>query len=80
MQRMLLTCVTNGWPIENYLDPAHPLQVAIKKELEALAGETNYADIHRWLWCSAISDFSSWIGARHSRHHNFNRACASICA
>ena len=37
---MLLTCVTNGWPIENYLDPAHPLQVAIKAELEALAGET----------------------------------------
>ncbi len=37
---MLLTCVTNGWPIENYLDPAHPLQVAVKKELEALAGET----------------------------------------
>ena len=36
---MLLTCVTNGWPIENYLDPAHPLQVAIKSELEALAGE-----------------------------------------
>ena len=37
---MLLTCVTNGWPIENYLDPAHPLQVAIKSELEVLAGET----------------------------------------
>jgi L-asparaginase II len=37
---MLLTCVTNGWPIESYLDPAHPLQVAIKAELEALAGET----------------------------------------
>jgi L-asparaginase II len=37
---MLLTCVTNGWPIEYYLDPAHPLQVAIKAELEALAGET----------------------------------------
>jgi L-asparaginase II len=37
---MLLTCVTNGWPIENYLDPTHPLQVAIKAELEALAGET----------------------------------------
>ena len=36
---MLLTCVTNGWPIENYLDPAHPLQIAIKAELEALAGE-----------------------------------------
>lgn len=37
---MLLTCVTNGWPIESYLDPAHPLQVAIKKELETLAGES----------------------------------------
>ncbi|CAN2172197.1 AnsA L-asparaginase II [Candidatus Nanopelagicaceae bacterium] len=37
---MLLTCVTNRWPIENYLDQAHPLQVAIKAELEALAGET----------------------------------------
>ena len=37
---MLLTCVTNGWPIENYLESTHPLQVAIKAELEALAGET----------------------------------------
>jgi L-asparaginase II len=36
---MLLTCVTNGWPIESYLDQAHPLQVAIKAELEALSGE-----------------------------------------
>lgn len=36
---MLLTCVTNGWPIENYLDPEHPLQQACKTELEALSGE-----------------------------------------
>lgn len=36
---MLLTCVTNGWPTANYLDPTHPLQVAIKGELETLAGE-----------------------------------------
>jgi L-asparaginase II len=36
---MLLTCVVNGWPTENYLDPAHPLQVAIRGELETLAGE-----------------------------------------
>jgi L-asparaginase II len=36
---MLLTCVLNGWPTENYLDSAHPLQVAIKAELETLAGE-----------------------------------------
>ena len=36
---MLLTCVINGWPIANYLDQNHPLQVAIKSELETLAGE-----------------------------------------
>ena len=37
---MLLTCVKNGWPVENYLDPTHPLQMACKAELEALAGES----------------------------------------
>lgn len=36
---MLLTCITNGWPIANYLDPTHPLQVACRKELEDLSGE-----------------------------------------
>jgi L-asparaginase II len=36
---MLATCVAAGWPTANYLDPVHPLQVAIKKELENLAGE-----------------------------------------
>jgi L-asparaginase II len=36
---MLLTCVVNGWPTANYLDPVHPLQVAIKTELETLACE-----------------------------------------
>ena len=36
---MLATCVKNGWPIESYLEQSHPLQVAIKEELEALADE-----------------------------------------
>jgi L-asparaginase II len=36
---MLATCVTQGWSIENYLDPEHPLQQACKAELENLAGE-----------------------------------------
>jgi L-asparaginase II len=36
---MLATCVANNWPIENYLSPAHPLQLAIKEEFENLAGE-----------------------------------------
>ena len=37
---MLATCVINGWPIDSYLDPAHPLQLAIKAEVEQLSGES----------------------------------------
>ncbi len=36
---MLLTCVRNGWDVESYLDPAHPLQVALTAAVEDLAGE-----------------------------------------
>jgi L-asparaginase II len=36
---MLATCVTAGWPVETYLDPAHPLQVVIRETVEELAGE-----------------------------------------
>jgi len=36
---MLATCVANGWSIEDYLDPAHPLQVATRKTIEDVAGE-----------------------------------------
>ena len=36
---MLATCVAAGWSTQNYLDLEHPLQIAIKKELENLAGE-----------------------------------------
>ncbi|GAA1944587.1 asparaginase [Agromyces allii] len=36
---MLLACVANGWPIEGYLDPAHPLQRRILDVLERLTGE-----------------------------------------
>jgi L-asparaginase II len=36
---MLVTCIKNGWSIENYLDADHPLQVACREELENLAGE-----------------------------------------
>jgi L-asparaginase II len=36
---MLATCVINGWPTDSYLDPSHPLQLAIKAEVEAMSGE-----------------------------------------
>jgi L-asparaginase II len=36
---MLITCQQNGWDMNTYLDLNHPLQVAIKNEIEELAGE-----------------------------------------
>jgi len=36
---MILTCHINGWPIESYLNPDHPLQIAIAKEVEMMSGE-----------------------------------------
>ena len=36
---MLATCAQNGWPVEGYLAPEHPVQRALTAELEALAGE-----------------------------------------
>jgi len=35
---MLATCCINGWPTDSYLDPDHPLQVAIQVEIDRLAG------------------------------------------
>lgn len=36
---MVLTCVVNGWDIEGYLDPEHPLQAHIRDVVERLIGE-----------------------------------------
>ena len=36
---MLITCQQNGWDMNAYLDLDHPLQVAIKNEIEELSGE-----------------------------------------
>jgi L-asparaginase II len=36
---MLATCVTNGWDTGTYLDPTHPLQVAIADTFADLTGE-----------------------------------------
>ncbi|MGI5246954.1 asparaginase [Dactylosporangium sp. CA-139066] len=36
---MLRTARANGWPLETYLDPAHPLQVGLIATVEELAGE-----------------------------------------
>jgi L-asparaginase II len=36
---MLATCVANGWPLDDYRDPKHPLQVAIAAAVTDLVGE-----------------------------------------
>ena len=36
---MLITCKQNSWDMDDYLDINHPLQIAIKNEIEELAGE-----------------------------------------
>ncbi|MGH3377285.1 MAG: asparaginase [Actinoallomurus sp.] len=36
---MLATCAINGWPTESYLDPAHPLQVAVRETVTELTGD-----------------------------------------
>ncbi|GHD32864.1 asparaginase [Streptomyces galbus] len=36
---MLYTCALNGWPLEGYLDPGHPLQQAIAEIVEDLTGQ-----------------------------------------
>jgi L-asparaginase II len=36
---MLITCQQNGWDLDTYLEMNHPLQIAIKNEIELLAGE-----------------------------------------
>ncbi len=36
---MLATCVVNGWDLATYLDPDHPLQVALAQTFAELTGE-----------------------------------------
>jgi L-asparaginase II len=36
---MLATCIANGWPTNTYRSPDHPLQRAIRRTVEELAGE-----------------------------------------
>jgi L-asparaginase II len=40
---MLATCAANGWPTASYTDPGHPLQQAIRRTVEELAGQRSTA-------------------------------------
>ncbi|MCP3821069.1 asparaginase [Streptomyces sp. A3M-1-3] len=36
---MLAACVLNGWPLDSYLDPGHPLQQLVHTGVESASGE-----------------------------------------
>ncbi|MGP3979088.1 asparaginase [Streptomyces sp. 8N114] len=36
---MLAACRTNGWPVDSYLDPDHPLQKLVRETLEEATGD-----------------------------------------
>lgn len=40
---MLATCVVNGWDTSTYLEPEHPLQIAIRQEIQTLIGESVFS-------------------------------------
>ncbi|CAM2929214.1 asparaginase [Skermania piniformis] len=42
---MLATCRVNGWPIDSYLDPAHPAQCAVLATVSALTDEPEPATL-----------------------------------
>ena len=42
---MLATCAVNGWDIETYLEPGHPLQQGIRATFEELTGEPAVAAV-----------------------------------
>ncbi|MGX2995650.1 asparaginase [Streptomyces sp. JNUCC 64] len=37
---MLAACLRNGWPLDSYLDPGHPLQLLVREAVESATGET----------------------------------------
>jgi L-asparaginase II len=41
---MLLTCIVNGWPVDDYRAAGHPLQRALRAAVEDLAGERAAAE------------------------------------
>ena len=42
---MLVTCRINGWPIQSYLDPDHPLQAAIGSTLSDLGAHVDHVGV-----------------------------------
>lgn len=42
---MAATCRRRGWPVDGYIDPDHPLQIAIASHIAALAGPIHHIGV-----------------------------------
>jgi L-asparaginase II len=67
---MLATCRVNGWPVADYLDAEHPLQVAITSAIERTAGPVRHVGIdgcgaptHVVSLRSLVTAFAAIVGA-----------------
>lgn len=38
---MLATCLANDWPLDSYLEPTHPLQLAVVETLGSISGDVD---------------------------------------
>jgi L-asparaginase II len=56
---MLATCVVNGWRLDSYLDPGHPLQQAIEQWIGRAAGGVEHSGIDG---CGAPTPMTSLRG------------------
>lgn len=62
---MLLTCQVNGWSIEDYLEPEHPVQLAIRGAFERWVGSIPVAGVDGCgapLFATGIVDLARGIG------------------
>jgi L-asparaginase II len=56
---MVATCVANGWDVASYLDPAHPLQLAIAATIGTLSGDVTHVGVDG---CGAPAHVTDLLG------------------
>ncbi len=62
---MLAVCVKNGWPLESYIEPEHPLQVRINAIVAALSRSRETPLPHSIDGCSLPTPWVSMRGLAH---------------
>jgi L-asparaginase II len=60
---MVATCVVNGWDVESYLDPAHPLQQVITATVAGMSGGVTHVGVDG---CGAPAHVTNLLGLAHA--------------